>query len=143
MDLQSSSLTTIVAATWFPRHKGLAVGVVACGASVAGVIYPTMTRYLIEAMGFNNACRIVATLVTVTSIFSLVFATPNPSHFHPKPKRWLSRSVWIDSDAFKNAAFWWFTASVAFLFLGFYPVFFNIEEVSQVHHVSTFLPCII
>jgi MCP family monocarboxylic acid transporter-like MFS transporter 10 len=29
-----------------------------------------------------------------------------------------------------NKAFWWFTAAVAFMFFGFYPVFFNIEEVS-------------
>lgn len=121
-------LTEIVAATWFPNRKGLAVGFVACGASIAGVVYPTMTRYLIESMGFNNAVRIVATLVTLTALYSLTFATPNPEHFHHKPQSFRALKTWIDTDALKNKAFIWFTFAVAFMFFGFYPVFFNLEE---------------
>jgi MCP family monocarboxylic acid transporter-like MFS transporter 10 len=38
--------------------------------------------------------------------------------------------TWVDTEAFKNPAWCWFTAAVAFMFFGFYPVFFNLEEVN-------------
>ncbi|KAF2258529.1 MFS general substrate transporter [Lojkania enalia] len=126
-----------IAATWFPNRKGLAVGFVACGASVAGVVYPTMTRYLIDAMGFNDAVRLVATLVALTSLFSLIFATPNPAHTHPRPQSYRKLKTWIDLEAFRNPAFNWFTVAVAFLFFGFYPVFFNLEEWAAVSGYGT------
>lgn len=105
------------------------MGYVACGASIAGVVYPTMLRYLIEAVGFNNAVRYVATLAAVTCIYSFIFATPNPVHEFHKPESWFTVRTWFDTDAFKNKAWCWFTAAVAFMFFGFYPVFFNLEEV--------------
>ncbi|KAF2018345.1 MFS general substrate transporter [Aaosphaeria arxii CBS 175.79] len=126
-----------VAATWFPNRKGLAVGFVACGASVAGVVYPTMTRYLIEALGFVQAVRVVAGLVCLTSAFSFFFAVPNPAHTHPKPQTWSAVGTWIDVEAFKNKSFLWFSAAVAFLFFGFYPVFFNLEEWAAVSGYGT------
>ncbi|PVH90981.1 MFS general substrate transporter [Periconia macrospinosa] len=117
-----------IAATWFPDHRALAVGVVACGASIAGVVYPTMLRYLIDALGFNNAVRCVAGLVTITSLFSFIFATPNPAKEKRSPKSYLALDTWIDPEAIRNKSFCWFTVAVAFLFFGFYPVFFNLEE---------------
>lgn len=91
-----------------------------------------MIRFLIEAIGFNNAVRGVAGLASVTCVFSFVFATPNPAHVHPKSQSYRKLSTWIDKEALHNKAFCWFTAAVAFLFLGFYPVFFNLEEVSTI-----------
>ncbi|KAF2752221.1 MFS general substrate transporter [Sporormia fimetaria CBS 119925] len=126
-----------VAATWFPNRKGLAVGFVACGASIAGVVYPTMTRYLIDSMGFNNAVRLVATLVAITSLYSLIFASPNPAHSHPKPQSYRRLRTWIDPDALNSKPFMWFTIAVAFLFFGFYPVFFNLEEWAAVSGFGT------
>lgn len=90
-----------------------------------------MLRYLILELGFNNAVRCVAGLTTITCLFSFIFATPNPAHDHHEPKKWLSTRTWFDTDVQSNKAFWWFTAAVAFMFFGFYPVFFNIEEVSS------------
>ncbi|KAF9701985.1 hypothetical protein EKO04_000517 [Ascochyta lentis] len=126
-----------VAATWFPKRRGLAVGYVACGASIAGVIYPTMLRYLIEAVGFNDAVRYVATLTSVTCIYSFFFATPNPAHETHKPESWFKIRTWFDTDAFHNKAWCWFTAAVAFMFFGFYPVFFNLEEWAAVRGFGT------
>ncbi|KAF2470473.1 MFS general substrate transporter [Lindgomyces ingoldianus] len=126
-----------VAATWFPNRKGLAIGLVACGASVAGVVYPTMTRYLIDALGFNSAVRCIAGLVTLTSIFSLIFSIPNPTHTHPRPQSYRKLRTWIDTDAFTNKAFCWFMTAVSFLFFGFYPIFFNLEEWAAVSGYGT------
>jgi len=102
---------------------------VACGASVAGVVYPTMLRFLIDSLGFNNAVRAVAGLAAITSIYSLLFATPNPAHSHPRPQSYRKLTTWIDPEAFSNKSFIWMTIAVMFLFFGFYPVFFNLEEV--------------
>ncbi|KAF1946690.1 MFS general substrate transporter [Clathrospora elynae] len=126
-----------VASTWFPKRRGLAVGYVACGASVAGVIYPTMLRYLIRAVGFNDAVRYVAALTSVTCIYSFIFCTPDPDHEHHEPKSWGKFRTWVDTDAFHNKAFCWFTAAVAFMFFGFYPVFFNLEEWASVRGFGT------
>lgn len=88
-----------------------------------------MLRYLIDAVGFNDAVRYVATLTAVTCIYSFIFATPNPVHEFHEPESWSAVRTWFDTDAFKNKAWCWFTAAVAFMFFGFYPVFFNLEEV--------------
>ncbi|XP_014553315.1 hypothetical protein COCVIDRAFT_29436 [Bipolaris victoriae FI3] len=126
-----------VASTWFPKRRGLAVGYVACGASVAGVIYPTMLRYLIDAVGFNDAVRYVATLTSVTCIFSFIFCTPDPDHEHHTPQTWCNIRTWVDMEAFRNKSWCWFTAGIAFMFFGFYPVFFNLEEWASVRGFGT------
>ncbi|KAF1843925.1 MFS general substrate transporter [Cucurbitaria berberidis CBS 394.84] len=126
-----------VATTWFPKRRGLAVGYVACGASVAGVVYPTMLRYLIDSLGFNDAVRCVAGLTSITCIYSFIFCTPDPAHDHHEPKRWRALRTWFDTEAFHNKAWCWFTAAVAFMFFGFYPIFFNLEEWASVRGFGT------
>ncbi|KAF9638207.1 Major facilitator superfamily [Lasiodiplodia theobromae] len=117
-----------IAATWFQRRKSLAIGIVASGASISGLVYPIMLRFLTTSIGFNNAVRAVAGLIGITALFSFFFATPNPKHIYRKPESWKDHKVWVDFEAFKYKPFNWFTAAIAFLFLGFYPVFFNLEE---------------
>lgn len=87
-----------------------------------------MLRFLTTSVGFNNAARCVAGLIGLTAIFSFAFAKPNPKHMFRKPESWKDHRVWVDLDAFRYKPFNWFTAAIAFLFLGFYPVFFNLEE---------------
>jgi hypothetical protein len=71
----------------------------------------------------------VAAVAAGTGFFTFCFATPNPDHEHPRPQSYRALRTWIDTAAFKNNAFCWYMASIAFLFFGFYPVFFNLEEV--------------
>jgi MFS family permease len=40
---------------WFNRRRGLAVGIVACGQSLAGAIWPPIFHYVIETMGWRTA----------------------------------------------------------------------------------------
>ncbi|KAH7055781.1 major facilitator superfamily domain-containing protein [Macrophomina phaseolina] len=117
-----------IAATWFQRRKSLAIGIVASGASISGLVYPIMLRFLTTSIGFNNAVRCVAGLAGATALFSFFFARPNPKHMYRKPESWKDHRVWVDFEAFRYKPFNWFTASIAFLFLGFYPIFFNLEE---------------
>ncbi|TLD20099.1 MFS general substrate transporter [Venturia nashicola] len=119
-----------IASTWFIRRKSFAIGIVASGASIAGLVYPIMTKYLITSLGFNNAVRAVGGLVAGTSLISFFCAIPNPAHPLNKESEysWGNVRRWIDPNAFKNATFNWFCASIAFMFFGFYAIFFNLEE---------------
>lgn len=98
---------------------------------LAGLIYPMMIKFLITQVGFNDAVRYVATLVGVTSFTAYLLAVPNPAHHFRKPETWRSMRVWIDTNAFRDPAFCWFTAAICFVFFGFYAVFFNLEDVSH------------
>ncbi|EON65076.1 hypothetical protein W97_04311 [Coniosporium apollinis CBS 100218] len=117
-----------IVATWFISRKGAAIGIVASGASISGLVYPMMVKFLIGKVGFNKAVQYVSAVVCFTSFLSFWLATPNPAHTFRKPERWLDLRVWIDKHAFQNAAFCWFMAAIAFMFFGFYAIFFEIEE---------------
>jgi MFS transporter, MCT family, solute carrier family 16 (monocarboxylic acid transporters), member 10 len=119
-----------IAATWFPNRKTAVVGIVACGASVAGLVYPFVTKELLKIVGFNNAVRVDAAIATATSLFAWTFAVRNPQHPLRKPERWLALDTWVDRQAWRNKAFCWFVAAIALMFFGFYAVFFNLEGVS-------------
>ncbi|EME39902.1 hypothetical protein DOTSEDRAFT_74697 [Dothistroma septosporum NZE10] len=120
-----------VVATWFKAKKSLAIGTVASGASIAGLVYPVMTKYLIDALGFQRAAAIVAGVITATSALAIFIAVPNPAHKIRKPKNWTIDIFW-DRHAFQqNKSYLWFVASISILFFGFYAVFFNLEEWAQ------------
>lgn len=87
-----------------------------------------MSRELIGRLGFNIATRWVATVITLTCVLAIFIARPNPEHITRKPDTWFSVKVFWDVNAFKNRGFAWLVASIAFLFFGFYAIFFNLEE---------------
>ncbi|CAK1359465.1 hypothetical protein CB0940_05667 [Cercospora beticola] len=117
-----------VVATWFKKKKGFAIGIVASGASIAGLVYPMMTKFLIDSSGFNAAARWVSLVVFLTSCLAFACANPNPKHIIRKPDDWMRWDVFVDSHAFRNKSYASFVAAIAFLFLGFYAIFFNLEE---------------
>ncbi|KAK6353686.1 hypothetical protein TWF696_005648 [Orbilia brochopaga] len=117
-----------IAATWFKRKKGFAIGIVACGASISGLVYPTMLRFMIDIVGFDRSVQIVASLIAVTCLISIFLAVPNPNHHFRKPSDWLATRTWVDTSAFRDPAFCWFTGAICWMFFGFYCVFFNLEE---------------
>lgn len=103
---------------------------------IAGLVIPVMLRFLIASQGFNNAVRYVTTVIASTSLLALLLVRPNPHHPQRRPEKWMSKRVWIDTTAFRDGAFCWFTASIAALFLGFYCVFFNLEEWAAVKNIA-------
>ncbi|KAF2459343.1 major facilitator superfamily domain-containing protein [Lineolata rhizophorae] len=124
-----------VVATWFHHKKAFAIGVVASGASVAGFIYPMMTKFLLGQIGFNKAVYCVAAVVGFTALCAWLLAVPSPAHITRKPEKWFDRklTVWVDLHAFQNKAYAFMVAAIAFMFFGFYAVFFNLEEWAAVH----------
>lgn len=115
-------------ATWFIAKKGLAIGIVASGASISGLVIPMMLKFIIDDHGFNPAARWVSALSGLTSILAFFLARPNPKHPLRRPETWAKKDTWVDTDAFYVPSFAWLCASISFLFFGFYAVFFNLEE---------------
>ncbi|KAF2099966.1 MFS general substrate transporter, partial [Rhizodiscina lignyota] len=120
-----------IAATWFAKKKSIVVGIVACGASIAGLVYPVMMKFLLAAIGFKKMTACIGALSFLLCAFAVVFAQPPAKWFEEKktkPEKWLEVETFFDPSAFKNAAFRWCVASVTLMFFGFYAVFFNLEE---------------
>lgn len=87
-----------------------------------------MAKFLLVEVGFNDSTRYVAVVITLTSALAIFIARPNPAHHLRKPKTWIDFGVFVDIHAYTYAPFAWLTASICFLFFGFYAVFFNLEE---------------
>lgn len=87
-----------------------------------------MEKFLLVEVGFNDSARYVAAVVTFTSALAILIARPNPEQLLRRPSSWSDYRVFIDLHAYRHAPFAWLTASICFLFFGFYAVFFNLEE---------------
>ncbi|CAD0108337.1 unnamed protein product [Aureobasidium uvarum] len=84
--------------------------------------------FVSSSQSFNNAVRYVTIVLSVSSFAAVLLARPNPAHPFRSPKKWMSKRTWVDTSAFRDGAFCCFTASICALFLGFYCVFFSLEE---------------
>ncbi|KEF51339.1 uncharacterized protein A1O9_12689 [Exophiala aquamarina CBS 119918] len=60
--------------TWFVKHRGIAVGLVSSGASIAGIVLPTAARALISTWNFQWAARILAFLSLASLAISISLA---------------------------------------------------------------------
>ncbi|KAF7555094.1 hypothetical protein G7Z17_g2421 [Cylindrodendrum hubeiense] len=74
-----ASLTSI--ATWFDKKRGAAMGIMATGSSVGGVIFPIMISRMIERNGYPWAMRAAAFLIL--GIFVLTYGMYIPIDYLP------------------------------------------------------------
>ena len=69
--------------TWFFHRRALALGIMATGSSLGGVIFPIMVERLIQEVGFGWAMRTAAFLI----LFMLIIANLTvKSRVPPSPK---------------------------------------------------------
>lgn len=75
------SLPAMTLATqWFSSRRGLAVGIVSCGSSLGGVVFPLIIPILVEKVGFASAVRWVALLQGILLVIANVLcSSPFPS----------------------------------------------------------------
>lgn len=119
---------TIVVAGWFVKWKILFMGVVASGASIAGLIYPMMLKHLIAIVGFHRAQRYVSIVTAVTSLIAVCFAVPNPERVIRQPKSWFNNRTYLDGNCFRRIPSLGLVIGIGLMFTGFYAVFFNLED---------------
>lgn len=80
--LTSSTLV----ARWFNRRRGLALGVLALGSGFGGFLLPPLLQYLIAALGWRVACRVLALMVLVVTlppVWLLIVNRPDEKRLAP------------------------------------------------------------
>jgi MFS family permease len=67
------------ATRWFDRRRGVAIGIVASGQTLAGALWPTLLRYFNDTLGWRQALVIYAAIALVGLLpLTLVLRRPPP-----------------------------------------------------------------
>ena len=69
--------------SWFFKRRAFAIGIVAAGSSLGGVIFPIMLNHLIQEVGYGWALRICAFLILALLVFGNLTVR---SRLAPSPK---------------------------------------------------------
>jgi MFS transporter, MCT family, solute carrier family 16 (monocarboxylic acid transporters), member 10 len=71
--------TISVVSHWFKERRATALGIVACGSSIGGTIFPIAFSHLVDEVGFKWTMRILGfILLACLSIPNLVRSLPHP-----------------------------------------------------------------
>ncbi|OCL10364.1 major facilitator superfamily transporter [Glonium stellatum] len=119
--------------TWFFHKRGAALGLVAAGSSLGGVIFPIMVIHLIPEVGFGWAMRICAFLI----LGLLIFANLTVRSRIAPTKRPFSPMAFV--RPLKEPSFFLLTAAVFFFYWGMFTPFTFIVEEARTHGMSQHL----
>jgi MFS family permease len=110
--------------TWFVRRRGLAVGIVSSGASVAGIVLPIALRHLIGSLGFPWSLRILALISLATLLVSNVLIRQRLP-----PRRRLAKgpAPFVEYPALRQPDFALYVVSQFVTYFGFFG-FYNYVE---------------
>ncbi|GAA5920925.1 hypothetical protein JCM1841_003625 [Sporobolomyces salmonicolor] len=110
---------------FFKKKRSLALGFLATGSSLGGVMFPSMTNKLLYTVGFGWAFRISGFIVVALLLFACFAITTR------LPPRKSGRIV--DFGVFKDIPFTTYTLGSGFIWLGLYMPIFYTEEYA-LHH---------
>jgi MFS family permease len=109
-----------VVSTYFTRNRGLALGIATSGAGFGGVVYPILTRVVLNAKGFGWSMRSMAFIALITQLLPCILIRQRDD----LPRRPLGGKV-IDLSCLRSRKFSIFYVGVFVVFLGlFTPYFF-------------------
>ncbi|TGO28073.1 hypothetical protein BPAE_0032g00150 [Botrytis paeoniae] len=109
-----------IAAQYFTKHRGLALGIVVSGSSLGGVIWPIALNKLLTEVGFEWAVRIVALIeLPLLIIGCLSFRAPIKKANHIKSNP--------DFSCVKNPVLILLAVGLFFVYFGLFTPFFYIE----------------
>lgn len=119
--------STALVPTYFVARRSLAVGLANTGASVGGIIYPVLTRQLLNRLGFSWAMRATALMVFVTTGLGALLLRQRPELGLQPAKRTL-----YDIRCLRKPRFAIFVTGIALCFAGSYiPYFYVTTWLSQ------------
>ncbi|GAA5842507.1 hypothetical protein JCM3766R1_002614 [Sporobolomyces carnicolor] len=113
---------------FFKKKRSLALGFLATGSSLGGVMFPSMLNKLIYSIGFEWAIRVAGFIVVGLLIFATLVIDAR------LPPRKSGRI--LDFGVFKDVPFTVYTFGAATVWLGLYlPIFYN-EQYAGFHGVD-------
>lgn len=114
-----------VMSQYFKKNRALAVGLAAAGAAIGGLVYPVTMNWLIfkDGVGFPWTLRIMGFIMLLTYIPCLIWLRPR------LPPR--TSGPWVDTTAFAELPFIFFSLSMFFSFWGLYFAFFYLGTFSR------------
>lgn len=113
--------STAVVPTYFIDHRSLAVGLANTGASVGGIVYPILTRELLNRVGFSWAMRVTALIVFITTgLGGLLLRQRRELTLHP------AKRTLYEVRCLREPSFIVFVAGIALCFAGCYIPYFYV-----------------
>ena len=109
--------TIALVATWFKKHRGLAIGLTTTGNSAGGIIYPIIVRQLIPRVGFAWTARALGLVNLVCfGVAALLLRSRLP------PRR---SGALLDLPAFKEGVYSFYVAGLfCFLWANYYTFYY-------------------
>jgi MFS family permease len=117
--------------TWFQRRRGLAVGLVSSGVSIAGIVFPILLRELIPRIGFPWAVRAMAFLIFATQMVAVAVLRTR------LPPRKGGSLVQLEFTALREPAFALLFFGLFLGFLGFFVFFTYVEVWADASHLDS------
>ncbi|KAK5993109.1 MFS-type transporter [Cladobotryum mycophilum] len=112
-----------VVSSYFQRNRALAVGIAGSGSVTGGLVFPSMVRQLLPAIGFPWTVRAIGFLqVAILILVNLTFRT------RVKPRR---SGPLVDLSAFKDMEYSFYAAASFFNFWGAYFATFYVAAYSR------------
>ncbi len=135
---------SLIITSWFVRRRGMAVGIVMCGAGVGMLIFIPLTQILIDWVGWRGAflatgILAVATIAPLNAVFQRsrpeemglrpdgVEPEPVIQKTEPRPK---VEGQWKVTDALKTCSFW--MMGIAFFFNPFVSFTLTLHQVALI-----------
>ncbi|KWU42506.1 MFS general substrate transporter [Rhodotorula sp. JG-1b] len=113
---------------WFKRRRATALGFLATGSSIGGIVYPIMQNRMFQSVGFEWTVRAVAFLtITLVGIAALTINSRLP------PKK---IGNIFDFRPLRERSFVLFIAAESIIMLGLYTPYFYIQDYGRAHGVS-------
>lgn len=106
----------VVAGQWFVKRRGLAVGIVSCGSSLGGVIFPFLVNRVIEDVGFAGAMRDITLFEGLLLLVACVLVKARLPR-----KKWNSNLKWFDAKILTAKSFGLYTLGAYLACGGFGP----------------------
>ncbi|UCH70716.1 MAG: MFS transporter [Candidatus Bathyarchaeota archaeon] len=101
-----------IAAKWFEKKRGLALGIVASGIGLGTLIMSPLASYFIAVYGWQRAYAIVGLIVWIVTVPAALMIKAGPveqnavSHADNRKERTNSTDGWNVSEAVKTKGFW-------------------------------------
>ena len=117
---------------WFFKHRGLALGILLMGTSLAAIVVPKLTVWSIEEFGWRAMFGIVALLPLLIAlpVVYFLFREPRPEE---RPSAITSASGALTgvtlATALKDYRFWLIWLSIAFIATAFGGAFINMPTI--------------